>query len=67
MKLQINGEQMEVPQSIKTITDLLAHLQLHNQVVIAEINCEIISNHMQNETEVKEHDKIELVRFVGGG
>lgn len=67
MKLQINGEMLEVPESIQTITDLLTHLQMQNQVVIAEINKEIISNHKQNETVINEHDKIELVRFVGGG
>jgi sulfur carrier protein len=67
MKLQINGEMLEVPESIQTITDLLTHLEMQNQVVIAEINKEIISNHQQKETEIKEHDKIELVRFVGGG
>jgi sulfur carrier protein len=67
MKLQINGDQLEVPASVKTITDLLLHLQLHDQVVIAEVNEEIISNDKQNETEISENDKIELVRFVGGG
>jgi sulfur carrier protein len=67
MNLQINGEQVEVPKSVQTISDLLKHLQLQDQVIIAEINNEIIDNHKQNETEIKEHDKIELVRFVGGG
>nr|WP_246625199.1 sulfur carrier protein ThiS [Fictibacillus nanhaiensis] len=43
------------------------HLELQNQTVIAEINDEIISNHKQDETAIKENDKIELVRFVGGG
>ncbi|MBY6037291.1 sulfur carrier protein ThiS [Fictibacillus nanhaiensis] len=67
MKLQINGEVLEVPKSLQTITDLLNHLELQNQTVIAEINDEIISNHKQDETAIKENDKIELVRFVGGG
>lgn len=67
MKLQINGEMLEVPESIQTIADLLTHLQMQNHVVIAEINKEIISNQKQNETVVNEYDKIELVRFVGGG
>jgi sulfur carrier protein len=67
MKLQINGEQIEIPTTIQTIRDLLIHLQLQDQVIIAEINKEIILNHKQDETEIKEHDNIELVRFVGGG
>ncbi|MCM3731712.1 sulfur carrier protein ThiS [Fictibacillus nanhaiensis] len=67
MKLQINGEQVEIPEKIQTLKDLLIHLQLQDQVIIAEINKEIISNHKQGETEIKKHDNIELVRFVGGG
>jgi sulfur carrier protein len=67
MKLQINGEPFEIPETIQTLKDLLIHLQLQDQVIIAEINKEIILNHKQDETEIKEHDNIELVRFVGGG
>ncbi|MBH0156478.1 sulfur carrier protein ThiS [Fictibacillus sp. 5RED26] len=67
MKLMINGEAVMVPNSLQSITDLLKHLNLHDQVVIAEVNEEIINNQKQSETQIKENDKIELVRFVGGG
>ncbi len=67
MKLMINGEEVMVPNSLQSITDLLKHLNLHDQVVIAEVNEEIINNQKQSETQIKENDKIELVRFVGGG
>ncbi|MBH0164341.1 sulfur carrier protein ThiS [Fictibacillus sp. 7GRE50] len=67
MKLMINGEAVKVPNSLESITDLLKHLNLHDQVVIAEVNEEIINNQKQSETQIKENDKIELVRFVGGG
>ncbi|WP_231618404.1 MULTISPECIES: sulfur carrier protein ThiS [unclassified Fictibacillus] len=63
----INGEAVMVPNSLQSITDLLKHLNLHDQVVIAEVNEEIINNQKQSETQIKENDKIELVRFVGGG
>ncbi|MGD6960891.1 sulfur carrier protein ThiS [Fictibacillus phosphorivorans] len=63
----INGEAVMVPNSLESITDLLKHLNLHDQVVIAEVNEEIIDNQKQSETQIKENDKIELVRFVGGG
>ncbi|WP_231620670.1 sulfur carrier protein ThiS [Fictibacillus sp. 7GRE50] len=63
----INGEAVKVPNSLESITDLLKHLNLHDQVVIAEVNEEIINNQKQSETQIKENDKIELVRFVGGG
>jgi sulfur carrier protein len=67
VKLMINGEAVMVPNSLQSITDLLKHLNLHDQVVIAEVNEEIINNQKQSETQIKENDKIELVRFVGGG
>ncbi|MBH0161979.1 sulfur carrier protein ThiS [Fictibacillus sp. 26RED30] len=67
MKLMINGETVMVPDTLQSITDLLKHLNLHDQVVIAEVNEEIINNQKQSETQIKENDKIELVRFVGGG
>ncbi|WP_231620362.1 sulfur carrier protein ThiS [Fictibacillus sp. 26RED30] len=63
----INGETVMVPDTLQSITDLLKHLNLHDQVVIAEVNEEIINNQKQSETQIKENDKIELVRFVGGG
>ncbi|WP_416731919.1 sulfur carrier protein ThiS [Fictibacillus sp. JL2B1089] len=63
----INGEEVMVPNTLESITDLLKHLNLHDQVVIAEVNEDIIDNQKQRETQIKENDKIELVRFVGGG
>jgi sulfur carrier protein len=67
VKLMINGEEVMVPNSLRSITDLLKHLNLHDQVVIAEVNEDIIDNQKQRETQIKENNKIELVRFVGGG
>lgn len=67
MKLMINGEEIQVPDSLQSITELLEHLHLNGQIVIAEVNQDIISNEDQSKTQINENDKIELVRFVGGG
>jgi sulfur carrier protein len=67
MKLNINGDVVQVPDSLKSVTELLEHLKLNNQIIIAGVNEEIIQNEKQNNTQIKENDKIELVRFVGGG
>jgi sulfur carrier protein len=67
VKLMINGAEVQVPDTLKSITELLQHLKLSDQIVIAEVNSEIIANERQKETQIKENDKIELVRFVGGG
>ncbi|WP_082820762.1 sulfur carrier protein ThiS [Fictibacillus phosphorivorans] len=63
----INGKEIQVPDSLQSITELLEHLNLNDQIVIAEVNQDIISNENQSKTQIKENDKIELVRFVGGG
>jgi sulfur carrier protein len=67
VKLTINGDEVQVPDSLKSVTELLQYLKLNDQVIIAEVNEEIIQNEEQNNTQIKENDKIELVRFVGGG
>jgi sulfur carrier protein len=67
VKLKINGDVVQVPDSLKSVTELLEHLKLNDQIIIAEVNEEIIQNEKQNNTKIKENDKIELVRFVGGG
>jgi sulfur carrier protein len=67
VKLKINGDVVQVPDSLKSVTELLEYLKLNNQIIIAEVNEEIIQNEKQNNTQIKENDKIELVRFVGGG
>lgn len=67
MKLKINGDVVQVPDSLKSVTELLEYLKLNNQIIIAEVNEEIIQNENQNNAQIKENDKIELVRFVGGG
>ncbi|ANX14062.1 thiamine biosynthesis protein ThiS [Fictibacillus arsenicus] len=67
MKLKINGDVVQVPDALKSVKELLEHLKLNDQIIIAEVNEEIIQNEKQNNTQIKENDKIELVRFVGGG
>jgi sulfur carrier protein len=67
VKLKINGDVVQVPDSLKSVAELLEHLKLNDQIIIAEVNEEILQNEKQNITQIKENDKIELVRFVGGG
>ncbi|MFA9558572.1 sulfur carrier protein ThiS [Evansella sp. AB-rgal1] len=67
MEVQVNGKKSELPVSVKTITDLLVHFELDKQVVIVELNESIIDKQVHEKTEIQDGDKIELVRFVGGG
>lgn len=67
MQLIINGNQIEVPSTIQTVSELLQHLDLNQKVIIVEKNEEILEKAMQPETLLSPGDKIELVHFVGGG
>lgn len=65
--LTVNGDQVEVPNTVKTVAGLLQHFELHQKVVIVEKNAEILEKAEHAETSISDKDKIELVHFVGGG
>ncbi|AJD92953.1 sulfur carrier protein ThiS [Jeotgalibacillus malaysiensis] len=67
MRLTINGDQVEVPDTVKTIAELLQHFDLQHKVVIVEKNAEIMDKAEHTEALIFDQDKIELVHFVGGG
>lgn len=67
MKLQINGETVDVPESIRTVSDLLGHFGLDEKIVMAELNGDIVEKSSQGEQNLSDGDKIEIVHFVGGG
>jgi len=67
LKLQINGEHVKVPETIKTISDLINYFEIKNPVFIVEHNENILEKDDHEQTVVKDGDKIEFVQFVGGG
>lgn len=67
MELIINGNRLEVPDTVTTVSVLLKHFELDQKVVIVEKNAEIIAKEEHQASELCEGDKIELVHFVGGG
>jgi sulfur carrier protein len=67
MNLMINGERVEVPETVGTIAALLKHFDLQEKVVIVEKNAEILEKTAHTESTVSQGDRIELVHFVGGG
>ena len=67
MKLIINGDAMEIPESVKTVSELLEHFQLDQKVVIVEKNKEILQKEQHVVVSVQDGDQLELVHFVGGG
>ncbi|WP_017380703.1 sulfur carrier protein ThiS [Paenisporosarcina sp. TG-14] len=67
MELVINGNKIEVPNTVETVANLLQHFELQQKVVIVEWNEMILEKTSHQETELSNGDKVELVHFVGGG
>ncbi|MBR3117902.1 sulfur carrier protein ThiS [Oceanobacillus profundus] len=67
MKFQLNGKQVELPEVVDSVGDLLAHYQLQSRIAVVEVNKEIV---MKEEYETKRlfnGDVVEIIHFVGGG
>lgn len=67
MKLQINGAEMDIPKTIKNITQLIDHLKLNSPVIIVEHNDVILPKEDLDDAMLTAGDKVEFVQFVGGG
>lgn len=64
--ITLNGEERGVPGGM-TLSDLLAHLELNEALVVIERNREIVRRERYRDVAVSAGDTIELVHFVGGG
>lgn len=67
MKLHINGQNVEVPDTVRTIEELLAHFELQEKMLVVEHNRNILQKEDHREAELSEGHQIEIVHFVGGG
>jgi len=66
--LKINGIEKQFPDGIpKTLIELLKQLDINQATVVAEINGKIIAREDFSQTQLSSGQRIELVRFVGGG
>ncbi len=66
MRLHLNGETREIP-DVATVADLAARLELPAFGSAVELNGEVIRRRDQAATPLKEGDRLEVVRLVGGG
>ncbi|WP_456271114.1 sulfur carrier protein ThiS [Bacillus sp. AK031] len=67
MNLVINSDAVQVPDSIETVEEMLAHFKLDKKVAIVELNAEILEKSKHAETKLANGDIVEIVHFVGGG
>jgi thiamine biosynthesis protein ThiS len=66
VKLQINGEIRETP-ALASVADLSKWLALPSFGSAVELNGEVIRRADHPTTLVKEGDRLEVIRLVGGG
>lgn len=66
MKLRINGEDREAP-ALATVADLAAWLALPAFGSAVELNGRVVRRADQGQTPLREGDRLEVVRLVGGG
>ena len=66
MKLNLNGHFREVP-AMANLADLAAWLELPAYGSAIELNGEVIRRADHPATPLKEGDRLEVVRLVGGG
>ena len=67
MRVVLNGEIIQLPENVVFISDVLKHYEIHNKVVIVEVNGEIVNKVEHQSTRISDKDRIEIVHFVGGG
>jgi thiamine biosynthesis protein ThiS len=66
MEIVINGESREVPTDT-SLQALLRLLDLKEDRVAVELNRSIVKRDRWPDTALRDHDRLEIVQFVGGG
>lgn len=67
MNLTINGENKTIDAGVKTVQELLEKLNLNKNFIIVELDQNIISKELFEITFLKDKQKLELLKVVGGG
>ena len=66
MTLTVNGKPLELPDGL-TIEGLLQHLKVRREYTAVAVNREVTPKSGYAETVLREGDKVEIVRPMGGG
>ena len=69
VRLEVNGESREYAGDAapETVAQLIASLHLDATMVVAEVNGDIVKRDDFARHILADGDKVEIVRFVGGG
>ncbi|OPY58902.1 MAG: Sulfur carrier protein ThiS [Pelotomaculum sp. PtaU1.Bin035] len=66
MRITLNGKETGLPEGV-TVAGLIALKKLNPKTVIVEYNHELVKEETWADIVIKENDKLEVLRFVGGG
>jgi sulfur carrier protein len=67
MLIQLNGKNVELPETVTTIQDVLHLYHLENRIVVIEVNKDIVYKEQYLSKTLADRDQVEIVHFVGGG
>jgi sulfur carrier protein len=67
LRLIINGQPTEVPDTVQNIEQLLGHFGLQDKLLMIELDLKIIQSSEHKASLLAEGCKVEIVHFVGGG
>jgi thiamine biosynthesis protein ThiS len=66
MRLQVNGEGRDLPETVATVGGLIQHLGLAGRLAV-ELNGEIVPASRHATAPLQDGDRLEIVRAIGGG
>ena len=66
VKIEINGKKFLIKPKM-TLKDVITKYKIPEKKVAIELNKEIINKQNLRKIRIKNHDKIEIVHFIGGG
>ncbi len=67
MKITINGEDRQFPESELPLNELLEQLKLGGRPVVVELNAEALLSREFPSIKIQTDDRIEIIRIVAGG
>ncbi len=66
MKITVNGQTMEVAEGL-TLEGLLRNLNVRMEYTAVALNREVVKKSEYSGTKLKDNDRVEIVRPIGGG
>ncbi|PYO55141.1 MAG: thiamine biosynthesis protein ThiS [Candidatus Rokuibacteriota bacterium] len=66
MNVMVNGKPMELPEGL-TIDGLLARLNVRREYTAVAVNREVTPKHQYARSVLRDGDRVEIVRPMGGG